>query len=293
MGFGLFVGLSTVDIAYRVGSYPIEDSKTQASDQYIGAGGPAANAAVAYAALGGLPTLISAVGASRLSELIHSDLSAHGVNVVDVLAGSEHRPPVSSIVVSESAATRTVVSLDGSQTETRFGLHLLDHLSGADFVLVDGHYPNLAAGACMKANQLGVPVVLDAGRWKDAHSEILPFVQSAICSATYAPPGVDAGNVDAVCASLQAAGIENVAITHGAGPILGVSGDQKFDIPVPETAAVDTLGAGDILHGAYCFYASGGRSFIEALSEAARVASFSCRYFGTRQWCAYIRQVLE
>jgi sugar/nucleoside kinase (ribokinase family) len=48
---------------------------------------------------------------------------------------------------------------------------------------------------------------------------------------------------------------------------------------------VDTLGAGDILHGAYCYYACRpGANFRDTLVAAARVATFSCRYVGTRSW---------
>ena len=48
------------------------------------------------------------------------------------------------------------------------------------------------------------------------------------------------------------------------------------------------MGAGDVLRGAYCYYASmeqeGGLGFADALTEAAKIASDSCRYAGTREW---------
>lgn len=43
----LFAGATTVDLAYAVDSYPAEDTKTLAREHFLGAGGPAANAAVA------------------------------------------------------------------------------------------------------------------------------------------------------------------------------------------------------------------------------------------------------
>ena len=59
-------------------------------------------------------------------------------------------------------------------------------------------------------------------------------------------------------------------------------------IGVPQVEAVDTMGAGDILHGAYCFFASTGRGFIESLAEAAKVASESCRHAGAREWMKHL-----
>ncbi|WP_280458391.1 PfkB family carbohydrate kinase [Nocardia carnea] len=288
---GLFAGISTVDIAYLVDGYPAEDTKTQARDQFIGAGGPAANAAVAYAALGGAPVLVTAVGAHRLGDLIRNDLSAHGVRVVDVRADSDHQPPVSSIVVAESAATRTIVSLDGARIAVEYDHRLAGLLADVNVVLVDGHYPALAAGLCERARSLGIPTVLDAGRFKDPHTALLPHIRSAICSAAFAPPGIRPGDTAAVLAYLRTAGVENIAITNGGTPIIGLTGDREFRIDIPETHAVDTLGAGDILHGAFCYYTAAGHDFVRALTLASKVASFSCRFFGTREWCARLSEL--
>ncbi|MFI5716305.1 PfkB family carbohydrate kinase [Nocardia sp. NPDC051750] len=291
MRSGLFVGLSTVDIAYRVETYPPEDTKTQAVDQYSGAGGPATNAAVAHAALGGSSTLLTAVGTHQLTGLMRNDLSVHGVHLVDVLPGSDHQPPVSSIVVAENTATRTIVSLDGARIGVEFDPGLTDRLAGVDVVLVDGHYPALAVGLCEAARSLGIPTVLDAGRYRAAHAGILPHVGAAICSAAFAPPGITPGATDSVLDFLRTAGVEDIAITHGDGPIVGVSGDHAFRIDVPDIRAVDTLGAGDILHGAFCYYTSAGVDFVRALTLASEIASFSCRFFGTREWCTRLSEL--
>jgi sugar/nucleoside kinase (ribokinase family) len=47
---------------------------------------------------------------------------------------------------------------------------------------------------------------------------------------------------------------------------------------------VDTLGAGDILHGAFCHYHVAGQSFPQALRSAAEIATLACRHLGTRAW---------
>jgi sugar/nucleoside kinase (ribokinase family) len=85
-------------------------------------------------------------------------------------------------------------------------------------------------------------------------------------------------------------GVLNMAITRGNKPISYQSGDRDGEIPVPQVNAVDTLGAGDIFHGAFCYYlvnseiANLEQKFTNGLARAAAIAADSCRFFGTRQW---------
>lgn len=77
-------------------------------------------------------------------------------------------------------------------------------------------------------------------------------------------------------------------MTRGASPILRPDGQ----IPVPAvTPVVDTLGAGDVLHGALAHHLATHittrltpPAFDAALAFAATVASRTCATFGTREW---------
>ncbi len=76
-----------------------------------------------------------------------------------------------------------------------------------------------------------------------------------------------------------------VATTNGADPIAFATVGANGQIPVPGVTVLDTLGAGDIFHGAFCYYfIRNGGHFVKALQDAAIVASGSCAYFGTREW---------
>ncbi|WP_019925536.1 PfkB family carbohydrate kinase [Nocardia sp. BMG111209] len=281
----LFVGLSTLDIAYAVDRYPGEDTKTQARDQFLGAGGPAANAAVACAIVSGRPaTLITALGRHPLTALVRHDLADHHVDVIDATPESTGKPPVSSIVVALEAGSRTIVGLDAARIQAPYTADLSEYVENVSIILIDGHHPELALGIARKANALGVPVVLDAGRWKPIHDQLLPLTDIAICSSAFSPPDFH-GDGAALIDYLRSAGPKHAAVTQGPDPILFASDGRQGTIEIaPVTEAADTLGAGDILHGAFCAYYSQSQDFVDALTRASVVSTLSCRSFGTRNW---------
>jgi sugar/nucleoside kinase (ribokinase family) len=280
-GAVVFVGLATLDIVYGVGSYPPPDSKNTAEQQFLGAGGPAANAAITCAHLSARPvTLVTALGRHVLAGLVADDLAAHGVSVADATPQASAQPPVSSIVTAADSETRTVFSLDGARIHAEFNPGLAALVQGAAAVLVDGHHPDLAAGMAQAARSAGVPVVVDAGRWKPVFADLLPLTDVLICSEAFAPPGI-AHTPESVFEFVRAAGVGSAAITQGPWPILLSSGEE---IIPRQIRAADTLGAGDVLHGAFCHYLTSGYGFREALQNASAVATTSCEYFGPREW---------
>ncbi|WP_067531694.1 PfkB family carbohydrate kinase [Nocardia crassostreae] len=283
----VFVDLSTLDLAYAVGRYPQEDTKTRAAGMWLGAGGPAANAAITHAFLAGPASrrtiLVTALGQHSLALTIRDDLREHGVEIWDRAEDAVRRPPVSSIVVTADTGSRTIVSMDGSESDPvpTDAVDLPDHTG---ILLVDGHYPALALDAARRATGR-IPVVLDGGRWRDdVHRDLLPLTDIAICSTDFRPPGVPAGDMDALFDFVHAAGPQLVAVTRGGRSIRYSAPGERGEIPAPAVEVVDTLGAGDILHGAFCHFHAKGEAFPAALRHAAEVATASCRYVGTREW---------
>lgn len=79
-------------------------------------------------------------------------------------------------------------------------------------------------------------------------------------------------------------GVLRRAVTDGGNPIIWEEKDRKGSIQPMKVIPVDTLGAGDIMHGAYCYFRfDRGLSFEEALEKAGQVSSYSIAYRGPRQ----------
>src|SRR4051812_30303169 len=116
---GLFAGLCTLDIVQLVDHVPGDDEKVTARRQTVAAGGPATNAAVTFAHLGGRATLLSAVGGHPLAAGIRADLERMGVELVNLATDDEGPPAVSAIMVTARTGARAVVSADGGGRTVR------------------------------------------------------------------------------------------------------------------------------------------------------------------------------
>lgn len=120
---------------------------------------------------------------------------------------------------------------------------------------------------------------MDGGSWKEGTEALLPVVDIAICSADFAVP-----DEESVFSYLQKAGVQMGAITHGGAAIPYYSEEGEGVLPVSSVKVVDTLGAGDIFHGAFCYSYARTADWIRSLKEAAVVAGESCTCLGAKTW---------
>ncbi len=278
---GVFVGLSTIDLVYEVDEFPLTDSKVAALRQAVYAGGPATNAAIAFGHLGGDAALVTAIGSHPLTALIRQELDIYNVRLLDLNPAWTELPPISSVAVNP-AGQRNVISANAKRIREYSDQIDSELLDSASILLVDGHLMKACLAWGRAAQERAIPVVLDGGSWKEETELLLPHVATAICSCDFHPPGCS--TAEQVIEFLRSHGVSQIAITAGSQPIRFVSAEVSGCIPVPPTDAVDTMGAGDIFHGAYSYYSAAGRSFPDALSEAAKIAANSCRFRGTRAW---------
>ncbi|WP_009632759.1 sugar kinase [Synechocystis sp. PCC 7509] len=278
---GLFVGLVTLDFVYLATCAPKSNQKIVASDYTVSAGGPATNAAATFSYLGNEANLLSVVGNHPITELVKADLATCNVELSDLAPTTNSLPPVSSVIITQGTGERAVVSINAMKTQVTSSDVATELLSRSDIVLIDGHQMAVGNAIAREAKIKNIPVVIDGGSWKQGFERILPNVDYAICSANFHPPNCN--NSEQVFAYLSSFGISHIAITHGEQPIEYLSNRQIHTINVPNVKIIDTLGAGDIFHGAFCHFIL-FKSFADSLVEAAQIAADSCQAFGTRRW---------
>ncbi len=277
----LFVGLNTVDLQFLVDRYPSANTKIKALQNDVCVGGPATNAAIACNFLHSKADLVSPVGEHAFSGFIRSEISNFGVHLLDPIAGQTTKPIFASIITSQKNGDRTVFSYHPeNQTMEESQLHF--NMKNYKLGLFDGFYSDLAISYAQKLKESGVLTVFDGGSWKNNTGKLLKYMDIAICSNDFqVPAGKDPKDIFTY---LHSFGVKDIAITRGDNSILCSHKDGHAEIEIERVDAIDTLGAGDIFHGAFCHFYTNGHNFTNSLQRASIVAGESCKWFGTRQW---------
>lgn len=286
----LFVGRTTLDALYWLDELPQEDTKAFARAFRLTPGGPACNAAITHAVLGGRATLLTAVGCGPAADLIRTELDRRGIQLVDLAAGTSYETPLTTVLINATDATRTIINPPAAEFEMSA---LPDGWNTAwgerpQIALTDGFHLAETLPVISSLRDSGVPICFDGGSWKPGTDKLAALLTAAICSERFALPNSmpDPGVTMDWFAGL---GVPYAAVTRGARPILCLDRGRCFEIPIRPVEAIDTTGAGDVLHGAFCFHFAMTRNFEESMKRAAEVATRSCEDLGITHWVDAMR----
>src|SRR5438105_13188091 len=94
---GLFVGITTIDIQYLLDTFPGSNVKTWAGAFTMTVGGPATNAAITFAYLGGKSHLLSVIGQHPFTPYMEGELRQYNVSWTELSARADKLPTISSI----------------------------------------------------------------------------------------------------------------------------------------------------------------------------------------------------
>lgn len=266
----LFVGLCTKDIVYYTNEYPMHNHKSKTEEFATYISGPAANAAITYATLGGDATLATCLGNSAESLSVIEELTGYGVQELNY-SEYDTLPNIASVFVADDGR-RTIVS-----GQHPFLVNREFDLEDYDFALFDCNQQEISLDILQKMN--GRTVILDAGSFKPNINIFLQKADIVISSEDF----MDEKGNDIFAMGCMAL---HKVVTRGERPILY----NGKEIPVERVDAVDTLGAGDIFHGAFCYaYCEKNETCEDALRFAAKIAGESVRYRGPREWTRHWR----
>ncbi len=287
---GLFLGLCNLDIIYYSDIVmPADNSKKKITDYRMAVGGPAANAAITYSLLGGEAYLYTTIGNSPMGRMLKQMLGEQGVQVMDV-AEDVANCNVSCIHVNTASGDRTILSGQAGRTvRGEFLTQLSDFVENCAFVLYDGNLPGVEEELIAQLTRQQKELVLDAGSYKNGFAFCFSARPTVISSESFTDEaGKDVFALNAVY------DFAHCAQTRGAASIRYEKDGRIFELPVRSAAAVDTLGAGDIFHGAYCYFKYFKKmSFEEALASAGCFASYTVEKRGVIAGVQYAKTMLD
>src|SRR3954447_23111308 len=177
----LFVGRATLDVIYSLHQFPSQDTKVFARAMHVAPGGPATNAAITHALLGGRAVLMGAIGGGSWAAPVCEELRRLGIDLIDLAAGTAYETPLTTILVNEAGATRTIVNPPQAEVELRRP-EAWDRGWGQtpELVLTDGFHLSETFALMRACHGDGARICLDGGSWKPGTNELASILSVAI-----------------------------------------------------------------------------------------------------------------
>lgn len=277
----LLAGVAVLDFLFQMEAFPRTAEKYRADSASIVGGGNAANAAVAVARLGGDAQLISRLGDDVIAGLIIDGLAIDGVDTSLMRRFERRRSSFSSIYIDAGGERQIMNFRDNALTMDADWL--TDILpTDCDAVLADTRWPQGAKAVMDHARKLGIPGIMDA------EAPVME-AESAIHAAShiaFSAQGVRefTGLQDVSEAALKAAHMlpGQVLVTDGENGTVSVHDETIHHYPARQITVVDTLGAGDVWHGAFALALAKGWAEDRAVPYANAAASLKCTRPGGR-----------
>ena len=277
----LCLGVAVQDFVFSLPEMPSVAQKYRATDFTVIGGGCSANAAVAAARLGGKAFLVTRLGADRLGDSIVAELEEEGVDCTYAGRFEGCRSSLSAVMVDAAGERMLVNYRDPKLPVTTDWLPDFDDVRpGA--VLADTRWPAGAEAVFAQARAGGVPTIVDA----EPPTRVAEKALLAASHIAFSRDGLAewAGTED-IGHGLVVAAEETkafVCVTDGANGVHFRSGDKTGWLPSFQVDVVDTLGAGDVWHGAFALALAEGRGEVDAMRFASATAALKCTRFGGR-----------
>ncbi len=273
----LCVGHASCDVTMSVAHHPAADEKMQADAMDLCGGGPAANAAVQVARLGGTVAFVGTLGTDMFGDMHCRELQQAGVDAQWLVRRG--KTPVSQILAKPDGC-RSVINFKGDMPWLAADVLPTARMSAA-VMLFDGHEPLLSVRLQEQAEQQGVMTVLDAGSVHQGTEALVWRVGHLVASQRFACTFCDTDDAGQALRML-AARRNRVVITLGAEGLLWFCDGEFGQLPAFPVDVVDSTGAGDAFHGAYALGLARGMDWQSLLRFASAAGALACTRLGAR-----------
>ena len=279
----LCAGIAVIDYIFGVGAMPKRDSKNKATSFTVSSGGNMGNAAIAIARLGGCARLSAPLGGPAGTDVagdtILRNLERENVDHSAVVRLTGVDSSTSAILI-EPGGERTIINYrDEALAEGRCE-NPAELVADASAVLIDNRFPEFSLPIAQAAKKSGKIVVMDADDPTRHTDALLNACTHVVFSSHGLRNTAQMQDFEQALSAVARRTPALLAVTDGANGLWWHDGDRVRRIAAHPVRAVDTLGAGDVFHGACVLALAEGRDFEGALAFSAAAAAVKCMRFG-------------
>ena len=278
----LCIGMPVRDLTFRVQGLPARGFKVNAEHFAEICGGNALNAAIAIAKLGGQASICGPMGdaAETSSRYIFDKMAELGIETDNIVHMPGLVTPISAIMIDPSGERTIITFRDPELWKVRLPETeaLLDDY---DAILTENRCAEFCTDLCTEARRRGIPVVVDVDRAMSMREGLLTASSHLIFSSEALQATADVTDDATALRKMAKVTSSFLAGTRGPQGTLWLDPQGAIqETPAFPVHTVDTLGAGDVFHGAFALAITENQNVPEALRFASAAAALKCTQFG-------------
>jgi sulfofructose kinase len=277
------VGLNATDTLILLPRFPSYGGKVPFEREVLSPGGQVASAMVTCAKLGLRAKYIGTLGDDDRGAVQLESLRASGVNLDDIEIRTNCPNQTAYILVDQTTGERTVLWHRDDCLRIDPARLSADRITCGKLLHIDGHDTPAVSRAAEIARRHQIPVTVDVDTIYPGFDRVLPNVDYLVSSSEFPSRWTQDPNPFRALAMIQNEyGMRVAAMTLGADGSLARVGGRYIYSPGFVVDCVDTTGAGDVFHGAFCYAVIESMPVREALEFSNAMAALNCTALGAR-----------
>ncbi len=242
----LFIGHPYIDVTFLTDKMPTRDEKKLGDGYEVGIGGNSVVAGFAMAKWKIDTTIMMPLAKDWLGRMMEDMAESYNIKLI---TRDVKRSSLSLILPNDDK--RAIVRCRDNDYQSNFPE--VD-LNGCELIHFDGHQPNNTLKYAKKAKELGILTSLDGGTVRDNTEQVLPYIDVAMVSEDFCKKLNK--SPDETIDYLKTFAVKVAGVTLGNKGCVFEHDGKRISlpaIPVAKEKIIDSTGAGDIFHGAYCY----------------------------------------
>jgi len=277
----LCIGMPVRDLTFRVSGVPARGSKENASHFDEICGGNALNAAIGIVRLGGRASVCGPMGDAReaSARFIFEKLAHEGIETKHIVHMPGLVTPISAVMVDPSGERTIVTFRDPELWKVRLPATatLLDDCAA---ILTESRCAEFCTDLCAEARRRGIPVIVDVDRAMSLREGLLNASSHLVFSSEPLQETADVTDDGQALKKIAKLTPSFLAGTRGPKGTIWLEQGDLQETPAFPVHTVDTLGAGDVFHGAFALAITEKQGLRDALRFASAAAALKCTRHG-------------